>query len=144
MPKAGNSREEYEDAFWPSKSIDRKLPLFRAAVADGATETCFSGPWARLLVRAYCHGMLSSPLQYKNFLTLQHRWRAQVSTKPLPWYAEAKLAEGAYSSLVGIMLRDAGERQGGLWKSAAIGDSCMFQVRGNFLVSAFPFERSDK
>ncbi len=142
--KAGNASEEYEDAFWPLKSIDRQLPLFRAAIADGATETCFAGPWARLLVRAYCRGMFSLPLRYKNLLTLQHRWREQVSTKSLPWYAEAKLTEGAYSSLVGITLKGEGERGGGSWKSVAIGDSCMFQLRGNSLVSAFPFERSEQ
>ena len=58
LPKAGNTLEEYEDAFWPRKSIDRSTSMFRCAVADGATETSFSAVWAQTLVRAYCRGHL--------------------------------------------------------------------------------------
>jgi hypothetical protein len=58
LPKAGNTLEEYEDAFWPRKSMDRSLSMFRCAVADGATETSFSRVWAQTLVRAYCRGHL--------------------------------------------------------------------------------------
>ena len=47
LPKDGNGPEEYEDAF-------RSLPeQGRFAVADGATETSFSGIWAAALVAAF-------------------------------------------------------------------------------------------
>ena len=58
-PKAGNRSDEYEDAFWPQRTINRTVNrsgLFRLAVADGATETSFAGLWARRLVRAYGSG----------------------------------------------------------------------------------------
>ncbi|HVK06711.1 MAG TPA: hypothetical protein VM490_24815, partial [Armatimonadaceae bacterium] len=46
--KAGNSDDEYEDAFAAAvRSTDGEL--CRIAVADGATGASFSGLWARLL-----------------------------------------------------------------------------------------------
>ena len=52
QPKAGHRPEEYEDAFAVSSP---RLP-FRAAIADGATESIFSGGWARALVDAFVSG----------------------------------------------------------------------------------------
>ena len=45
LPRRGNSPDEYEDAF----AVDDASG--RYAVADGATEGCFTGLWARLLGR---------------------------------------------------------------------------------------------
>src|SRR4051812_29570559 len=53
LPKAGNSVEEYEDA-WATSPDDESSPgQFVCAVTDGATETSFAGLWARLLAEAY-------------------------------------------------------------------------------------------
>src|SRR2546422_7087812 len=103
LPKAGNSHEEYEDAFWPQERIDLHTPAFRCAVADGATETSFSGLWAQMLVRAYCKGELSRKRQ--DLSRLQRNWLKFVSGRPLPWYAEEKLRSGAFSSIVGLALK---------------------------------------
>jgi hypothetical protein len=53
LPKAGNSDSEYEDAFFPRRLKRRNGRRLRFAVADGATETSFSGVWARLLVSSF-------------------------------------------------------------------------------------------
>ena len=55
----------------------------------------------------------------------------------LPWYAEEKLRSGAFSSILGLQLE-----AGGGWKSVAIGDSCLAQVRGEELYTCFPIQRS--
>jgi protein phosphatase 2C-like protein len=145
LQKAGNTENEFEDAFWPRTTIDSKAKLFRFAVADGATETSFSGLWARLLVREYCRGHFSSRKVFRRHLSeLQQKWFNACSSKPLPWYAEAKLQQGAYSSLLGFTLAAEGPEKDGTWHALAIGDSCLFQVRREALVTAFPFEHSSQ
>ena len=49
LPKAGNRSEEYEYAIWPARCEVWRGARLRCAVADGATETAFSGQWARQL-----------------------------------------------------------------------------------------------
>jgi hypothetical protein len=144
LPKAGNSKEEYEDAFWPERQIDQSAEAFSFAVADGATETSFSGLWAKMLVRAYCRGKLAERKLFKSLPALQKRWLECVSKPPLPWFAEEKLRSGAFSSIVGLTIRHDTSRNGELarWKALAIGDSCLFQVRGNKLITSFPYTDS--
>jgi hypothetical protein len=144
VPKAGNTTDEYEDAFWPTRQIDSSAEGFICAVADGATETSFSGIWANILVRAYCKRDLSNSVLFKSLPKLQKTWRELVGTKPLPWYAEEKLRSGAFSSILGLTLVSA-LRKGGRpakWEAMAVGDSCLFQVRDRRLIAAFPLEHS--
>src|SRR5579875_2368277 len=94
LPKAGNSPEEYEDAFWPTDSGD-PMPLpARLAVGDGATETSFSASWARLLVEDYGAGLLTGEMLPERLPALRERWMASVIRGPLPWYAEEKVRAG--------------------------------------------------
>jgi hypothetical protein len=135
-PKAGNRSEEYEDAFWPPRTINRMVNrsgLFRFAVADGATETSFAGLWARRLVRAYGSGSLAGGNWLEQLRHEQAAWYAEVLQKPLPWYAEEKVRSGAYAALLGLELVT-----GGAWSGLAIGDCCVLQWRAGELVAAFP------
>lgn len=146
LPKAGNSPEEYEDAFWPTE-FEGLMPLpVRLAVGDGATETSFSASWARLLVEDYGMGHLTDEMLRERLPLLRDRWKESVSRESLPWYAEEKLRAGAFSSLVGLTIWPGSEAEsvGGGWKAMAIGDSCLFQVRGDKLISAFPLDRTDQ
>lgn len=139
LPKDGNSPAEYEDAFWPPRSLTTKRGGVKCAVADGATETSFSGMWARLLVEAYCSTSGRDEL-IASLPRLQANWQAAVTSQPLPWYAEQKLLSGAYAALLGLELTiPPGPRAGTCtWTAFAIGDACLVQMRGNELVSAFP------
>jgi protein phosphatase 2C-like protein len=140
LPKAGNTAEEYEDAAWPLRSAERRRTrAYRCAVADGATETSFSGQWARLLVRAHCLGQLRAASVTEDVRALQGLWQAEVGSAPLPWYAEEKLRSGAYSSICGLSIEALGR-----WTALAVGDSCMTHVRGDGLCATFPMERSDE
>src|SRR4051794_19375718 len=90
VPKVGSSHQEYEDAYWPKILVDG-ISQQRFAIADGATETSFSGVWAKQLVRAYGNGEMDSPEQIRLTLeTLQRRWWKIVGRKKLAWYAEEK------------------------------------------------------
>lgn len=146
FPKAGNGASDYEDAFWPRKPHDQTSPTIRLAVGDGATETSFSALWARLLVRSYGLGHLSPEDLSGRLPALQGRWLRLVGKEPLPWYAEAKLRDGAFSSLMGLTIEDDPGEDGsqGRWEAMAVGDSCLFQVRGEELVASFPLERAEQ
>lgn len=146
LPKAGNSAADYEDAYWPRRPSERSSSPVRLAVGDGATEASFSALWARLLVRGYGLGNLSPEQLFERLPALQDRWRRLVGKEPLPWYAEAKLRDGAFSSLIGLTIQDGPDEDGsqGCWKAMAIGDSCLFQVRGEDLVASFPLQRAEQ
>ena len=136
LPKRGNTPGEYEDAFWPAAPLDVDAKRFRFAVADGATETSFAGSWARLLARAYCRDQLSEKKIRKQLPRLRQEWQSSIESASLPWYAEQKLSQGAFATVLGLTLND------GSWDSTAIGDSCLFQVRNGGIITAFPLTRS--
>lgn len=137
LPKAGNRREEYEDAAWPTRALQTAGATFRCAVADGATESAFAGLWARQLVRWFIHSPLDDrPLQ-EQLAGEQARWLAEVQRKPLPWYAEEKAANGAFAALLGLHLAG-GTDDKRVWAALAVGDCCLAQVREGAVVATFP------
>jgi hypothetical protein len=145
LPKAGNIPSEYEDAFWPRKPYAQAPFPIRLAIGDGATEASFSALWARLLVKDYGLGRLSPGSLLGRLADLQSRWRRHVGKKSLSWYAEEKMRDGAFSSLLGLTIAEDtlvhdSERR---WEALAIGDSCLFQVRDEELVAGFPLDRTE-
>jgi len=143
--KAGNAVGEYEDAFWPRKTLEsQEGNEFRFAVADGATETSFSGVWAKQLVRLYCSGRVGTSCT--GFLTAmrlaQQRWYSVLARRPLPWYAEEKVRAGAFSALLGLRLLGDDSYSGGGWQATAMGDCCLVQMRGDDIIARFPIERA--
>ena len=131
LPKNGCAIDEYEDAFSPLQATADAGKEFRCAVADGATETSFSGLWAKILCDGYVSGQTC-------MATLQNQWLEQVSTLNLPWYAEQKLESGAYAAFVFLSLRQEGAHIS--WTAEAIGDCCLFHVQDGKLVKSFPIE----
>lgn len=145
LGKAGNEPDEYEDAFWPEDHRVLDTSDFRCAVADGATETSFSGLWASMLVRAWCVGGLDNSQFGSTVAEMRRAWLDTVSKRSLPWYAEQKVRDGAFSSLLGLHVRQSriGARTGS-WTALAVGDSCLFHIRGNRFLRAFPLSRPDQ
>ena len=130
LQKAGNSPDEYEDAFWLPHDAHKQRTVYRYAIADGATETSFSGLWARLLVEAHGEGKIGIVSDQQILEPLQQRWTAVVCERPLPWYAEEKAQQGAFAAFLGLRLTCPGRRSPGRWRAMAMGDSCLFQLRG--------------
>jgi hypothetical protein len=132
VPKAGNRREENEDAYAAAGG--------RFAVADGASEGWSSGPWARALADAFAADP-PSPDSYPTWLAAA---RASFSAPPTigSWYAEVKQAQGAFATLIGLVVEPA-KAAGLKWRATAVGDSCLFQVRSGNLLARFPVETLD-
>ena len=126
-PKAGHTAEEYEDAFAAAPERGR------FAIADGASESALAGAWARLLGNAF----VQTPGPWSGWLSdARKRWDVEVQKRELPWYAETKFQEGAYAAMLGIAFTP------GHWSADAVGDCCLFQVRGGRLLRAFPMRNS--
>jgi hypothetical protein len=141
LQKAGNAPEEYEDAFWLPRDAHKQAAVYRCAIADGATETSFSALWARFLVEAHGEGTIRKRLDQQVLAPLQ-RWAAAVCGQPLPWYAEEKVRQGAYASFLGLRLVRSRQHSHGRWHALAVGDSCLFQLRGAEIAATFPIKRS--
>jgi hypothetical protein len=139
LPKRGHQAGEYEDAFAGSPARGR------FAVADGASESSFSGLWAQLLVEGFVVPDESVGSVAEGFKALQKRWAAAVDGRELPWYAEEKREQGAFATFLGLTLRRAENAEGqGSWKARAVGDSCLFQVRNERLIQAFPLTNANE
>jgi len=141
LPREGSGPEEYEDAF----KVD--VSALRFAIADGATESAYSKLWAQLLVDEWvrsppvtfqrCNRAPKKERIWNEWLRpLQRRWCAQVDRPNLPWYAERSIRRGAFAAFLGVYL------SGKKWYAVAVGDACLFHVRNDQLVKAFPLTHS--
>jgi hypothetical protein len=139
LSKRGNTPEDYEDAFAADPASGR------FAVADGASEASFAAVWARLLAEGFVQAP-GKPWKELDWLgPVRQRWAAEVDRLPLPWYAEAKREQGGFATLLGLALRAPQPEpnpEPGIWRALALGDSCLFQLRGIHLRKAWPLTRS--
>jgi len=132
LAKAGSRRTEYED------SVAWSHRWARLAVADGASASAFARLWAHLLVHAYTAGWLEAETLETDVGRIQGRWATRVDQRPLAWYAAEQARRGAFAALVGFSLM-----KDGRWNALAVGDCCLFQVRGDALLVAFPLGHPD-
>lgn len=151
-PKAGASLAECEDAYGigPSPAGEGAFDgrWLRVAVSDGASEAMLAARWASELVQ---HAVSASWCQ--DFVDAVDAaiggWEASVAEyiaereanqHPLQWYEEPGIEQGAYATIVALWLDDPldGHQHEGRFDAWALGDSCLFQVRDDSAVAAFP------
>jgi hypothetical protein len=111
--------------------------------------------WAKHLAAVF-GAAAESPCTEAGFISAYQRaaesWAAEVDRykreragrkSPIQWYEEPGLARGAYSTLLAAEFHGEPDGAGARWSAAALGDSCLFQVRGEELLTAFPMKSSD-
>lgn len=153
LPRQGYGLEECQDA------LGGNAERGRFAIADGAAESPYSSLWAQLLVEEFVRQSERLPSWTSWLPSLQERWSAQVTvyerwaaytpqsvngTTPttekteaaVPWYLEPGLMQGAFSTFLGLVI------EGRSWYAVAVGDSCLFQVRQDEMIRAFPLTRA--
>lgn len=165
VPKTGSSQDECEDAIDLSLSPDASS-LF-AAVSDGASESLLAGAWARQLVRgavasmaaadekpgdgqnglseAFVEGLLARTVdQWDGYISDYQAERA-ARGRPIAWYEQPGLDKGAFATLMAVHMRTApavpetpGAVRRWIWRAFALGDSCLFHLRGGRLIISFP------
>jgi hypothetical protein len=97
LPKRGNRRDEWEDA-WSANTLRGRF-----AVADGAADSAYAGSWARCVVEHFVKQGTGPPESWVDAVpAVQAEWMAQFQDRQLPWYAEAKLQHGAFATFLGL------------------------------------------
>ena len=157
LPKVGAAEAEYEDAYWygPDEgSTDDDPQFLRVIVADGASESMLAGRWAQHLTTVFGLSPASIGAEAGFIAAYQQaaagwetelaRYKQERATRnsPIQWYEEPGLARGAYSTLLAVEFRLEPDGEGAYWTAAALGDSCLFIVRGGELRDAIPMSRS--
>jgi hypothetical protein len=141
------------------------------AVADGATESLLARPWAVMIAEEFAVASAAAHDAYlfaETALALSSRWPAVVKSyiaeretaaRPLRWYERPGLEKGAFATLLALHVNIDSQLAGnagtqpdpvdpgfarviGGWTSAALGDTCLFHVRGGRLLVAFPLSES--
>jgi hypothetical protein len=134
-PKQGHTDAEYEDAAAGNPELGR------FAIADGATESAFAGDWARCLVTSYTEVTASDASVHDWFDQARRRFQTLWQNRPLPWYLEEQIREGAHATFLGVQLvpHVSGSWD---WHALAVGDCCLFHLRDGVLLQSFPLQVS--
>ena len=139
---------EQPGAYQDASCVDAQRHV--AAIADGVSSSLFSGPWAAILAEAV---VADNPdpgdrQAFGAWLGRQRaRWAAGIDTGGLAWFQKAKLPLGAFSTLLCARVCEVDDARAGAFggyrlTAFALGDSCLFQVRGGELVRSFPLQTS--
>jgi hypothetical protein len=169
-PKDGSTDAEYEDAWLvvPGPTDEMEGDWVGVAVADGATESLLARQWASLLVEEFAKAPTAS-LSRRSFaeiaLAVADRWPGVVGSyirgreeqgRAVAWYERPGLIKGAFATILALHMDfriepPTGRDKGmdlidlpvvGRWSSAALGDTCLFHVRGGRVKLAFPVDAS--
>ncbi len=144
-----------KDAERPEECQDaHAVDLLRGigVVADGVASALFSRQWAGILTGATV-AEPPDPDDASSFATWlaerRRSWSEQVDVTGLAWFQKAKLPLGAFSTLLWVDVAPVEEPQPGQFgayrlRCRAIGDSCLFHVRGGELVRSFPMRESSE
>ena len=114
------------------------------AIADGVTNSDYSGEFARSLVRRWTAGAPESEQELAGWLSgAQAEWDAEVrpliAGKATAWYNRNKTWQGDAAFVGGRLVQNGGRHQLHL---TGIGDTVAFLVRGGRIVKSFPLERA--
>ena len=116
----------------------------RFALADGATEGYPSDAWARMLVAGFAQNSYVRSSSWLNRLgVVQQQWSDSFAGQSLPWYGQEQFAKGAFATFLGVVLTSHNDGEM-TWGALAVGDTCLFHVRGDKLRYAFPLNRADQ
>jgi len=146
IPKDPQHPEQYQDAY----GLDAAEAV--AVVADGVSSAIFSRQWANILVDAV-PADIPNPTEKDCFAAWlaqrRQEWSEQIDTSGLAWFQKAKLPTGAFSTLLWVrVMRSEAEEPGSFGAlrlhGFAIGDSCLFHVRGGETVRTFPLQNADQ
>jgi hypothetical protein len=127
-----------------------QLRSLRVAVADGASSSMLAGRWARRLVAVF--GIARGATRTRPGFVAAYREAARGWDEvvleytndrenrgvPIQWYEEPGFAKGAHATVLVVEFSDGRNGHPPRWRAAGIGDSCLFQVRGESLYACFP------
>ncbi|BCY18871.1 hypothetical protein hrd7_27200 [Leptolinea sp. HRD-7] len=145
IPKAGNKASENEDAVFPADShgsVNGNNERVSFAVADGATQTSFSGLWASCLVRQCSQTRLSEYAFLEAVKKAQIEWQVLINGLDLPWHAMEKVRHGAFSALAWMEIQydPLHPSTAYTWRALAVGDCCLFIAHNHSIYLSLPLQ----
>ena len=146
--KSGVGLDRCEDASWAVYPHGSGLATL--AVSDGASESAFSGEWARILTRRFVSGASDiCALDASGMLawldTCGREWDRGIPWDRIPWHGQAKTRTGAFATFLGVAVSRDKDKSGAYpWQAVAVGDSCLFVVRNDALDLSFPLSSSSE
>jgi hypothetical protein len=157
--KRGNDEREWEDGAAGSCADPRTGRNPRFAVADGATEGFGSARWAHQLVTGFVDPERAERAErserpgepptlghddlHRYLRVAQDRWHRDPRLAGASDLERLKLARvGSFATLVGCELSGLTGPEP-RWDAVALGDSVLFHVRGDQLVTQFPLIDAD-
>jgi len=146
LAKDTEQPQQYEDSY----ALDAARGI--AVVADGVSSAIFSRAWANILTEAVAADPPNpfDPEGMALWLQLRRQtWHEQIDTTGLAWFQKAKMALGAFSTLLWVQLSSPPEEMEGAAGTVrlqcfAIGDSCLLHIRDGQLVRSFPIQHSSE
>jgi hypothetical protein len=105
-------------------------------VSDGASESFDSRAWAALLVNAYIADPAFSALWLSKVLAT---YLATVDYESLSWSKQAAFDRGSFATLLAVEVAPNGNIE-----VLALGDSVAFHLRGDKLVTSFPYTSAEE
>jgi hypothetical protein len=144
LPKDLSRSEEFQDAW----CVDEKRGV--AAIADGVSSSLFSASWARILTRAVVDEppYIDDPPSLPEWFN-EHRaaWSEPIDEGSLSWHQKPKFKLGAHATLLWVEMYVADPKATGVPDATqvyayAIGDTCLFHVRDDKVIRAFPLTES--
>lgn len=144
IPKAGNSSAENEDAVFPEFGFgqDGNNQFLPFLVADGATQTSFSNLWAKCLVNSCSETHLSEFSFEQSVKKAQTEWLRSLQNIDLPWHAQEKFRQGAFSALAWLEIKyePLHPASAYTWRALAVGDCCLFISRSRSIYLSLPLQ----
>lgn len=128
-PKAGCSPQENED------SAEANSRSGRFAISDGASTAARSEVWSEILTSAFVFER-KDPFESTVLSELRTRWWDRVHSDSLPWFAQSKLLEGSAATFLSLTVHN------GRFRVTAVGDSCVFHIRGEEIIARGPLDCS--
>ena len=111
ISKYGNRPDENEDAVlcYPSDVGYNQSKGIYCAMTDGATQSSFSQQWASLLVKLLVNKVKRYVPNKDTLrivtLTAQSEWEKYIKKTDLPWHAQEKIKNGAFSTLLWLSIK---------------------------------------
>jgi hypothetical protein len=145
VPKAGNKASENEDAVYPECGhgfLNGTKDRASFAVADGATQTSFSGLWANNLVKTCTQTRLSEFTFQIAVNKAQAEWQSSLQGMELPWHAMEKVRLGAFSALAWLEIEydQLHPSTAYSWRALAVGDCCLFIAHNHHIYLSLPLQ----
>lgn len=156
--KSGEEPEDNQDAHdsFPRSTSHLDHCVNRVAISDGATQTFYPAPWAKLLSRHFCHNehdleKLFAQKNWSDWLApIQEKWQEEViqrvneASSGAKWGLRNRLRtkECAGATFIGLQFNLTDDQP--QCQVMIIGDSCLFHLRERKLLRSYLLEESSQ